>query len=461
MSKYEIAQKKYSIENFKDKFIAKNLIINWNDYIVIDKDDTLSTYEFSTNLYSTLSLVKEEAKKTKKNRDKLYSATKVVASVDTSGSVRYRIIKYLGNNKNKLKDISIQNLQSFQGTISYFNIKGDKLKIEFFDKGVLKGTTTDIQNLDDVKLKEAPIGASLILVFEWVDHYNVAYNMGSGNAYIFYTGSTYEGTYEVASYSGGGYASGGSYHEHFNDPIHGSGFGINTHVEEILIDPSFENTKAECVFNKLNELSEGFKSAIQKFDGDFPVAHLKLVLEDLGAARGITRAPNGNENVPDYVITIALNNNSSTQGVGYRPNLMTAKTIAHEVIHAEMFRKLLSLANQGNINFDSRTKQERIDYLLSIRSSFPGIYDYMRRHKNWQHQQMATHYIKTIADILKEFDNSQHSDQFYNDIAWEGLIYENGNNAIYTWTSKSLEEKNRIKKTIADYINSYKNENCQ
>ncbi|MET2986451.1 hypothetical protein [Aureibaculum conchae] len=74
---------------------------------------------------------------------------------------------------------------------------------------------------------------------------------------------------------------------------------------------------------------------------------------------------------------------------------------------------------------------------------------------------MATHYIETMGDMLNEFDNSQHSDQFYEDIAWEGLMYENGSNAIYTWTSKTEEEKDRIRQVITDYVNDNKNENCQ
>ncbi|RAV27418.1 hypothetical protein [Sinomicrobium soli] len=226
---------------------------------------------------------------------------------------------------------------------------------------------------------------------------------------------------------------------------------------EIILDPSFMETKAECVYNKLNNLGTSFASAIKKFDGEFPVAHLKFDMEDLGSSvKGRTLAPGVNQSSPNYVITIRLNNNATSAGVDYRPNLMVAKTIAHEVIHAEMYRKLLSLANQGNLDFSGWSQQQQIDYMLSIRDNFPGIYDYYRRHKNWQHQQMANHYLQTIAEMTKEFDNSQHTDQFYTDLAWEGLRYS----SIYTWSSKSQTEKDRINKVISDYINNNKNQNC-
>lgn len=211
--------------------------------------------------------------------------------------------------------------------------------------------------------------------------------------------------------------------------------------------------KAKCVYDKLTESSTDFKNAIKKFDGEFPVSHLNLIMEDLGNTRGETRAPNGAGSSPDYVITIAINSNSNIHRIGYRPNLMTAKTIAHEVIHAEMFRKLLSVLDNGG-NIAGVTRQNVLD---ALDGDFPGMYDYYRRHKNWQHQQMATHYRETIADVLKSFDNNQHSNQFYMDLAWEGLKYSN----ISTWSSQSQQEKDRINKVINDYINTNKNQPCQ
>ncbi len=43
---------------------------------------------------------------------------------------------------------------------------------------------------------------------------------------------------------------------------------------------------------------------------------------------------------------------------------------------------------------------------------------------------MTQHYRQTIAGVLREFDNNQHSNQFYLDLAWEGLI----KSSIYSWT---------------------------
>ena len=212
--------------------------------------------------------------------------------------------------------------------------------------------------------------------------------------------------------------------------------------------------KPLCVYNRLQRLSGGFRSAIQRFDGQFPVAHLRLVMEDLGNKRAVTRPPNDDNSSPNYNITIVMNNNSNQQGSSYRPNLMLAKTIIHETIHAEMYRKLLSVANQGHLNFSGQSAQSQKSYMLRIRENFPGIYDYYRRYKNWQHTQMATHYRQTIASILQEYDtgrpvpNGQQPAQLYMDLAWEGLNHSN----IVAWTRQSSSEKMRIRGVISNYI---------
>lgn len=86
--------------------------------------------------------------------------------------------------------------------------------------------------------------------------------------------------------------------------------------------------------------------------------------------------------------------------------------------------------------------------------------------KNWDHQQMADYYRSTISKGLKQYDNAQHSDQFYNDMAWEGLaniVDANGNqNQIYTeaWKKLTDAQQKRIKNTITnDKLNG--NKTCQ
>ena len=186
--------------------------------------------------------------------------------------------------------------------------------------------------------------------------------------------------------------------------------------------------KAKCVYDKLKELSTGFKNAIQKFDGEFPVAHLKFSIDN-----NLPNSTNAvTNNSGEHLIEISFNGNTMNQ----RTILGLVRTFAHETIHAELFRKVRSVNSQISIN------------------DFPGIYDYYRRYiKNWQHEQMAAHYRETIADILKEFDGNQHSNQFYMDLAWEGL------HGTVAWNNLSNSERTRITNEVENY-KSIGNKNC-
>ena len=235
----------------------------------------------------------------------------------------------------------------------------------------------------------------------------------------------------------------------------GESTSLELEDDKIIIDPSFENSKANCIYEKLKQLSTSFANAIKKFDGEFPVAHLQFKLEDLDDnTRGITEPP------LNYVITITLNNDNSVNGINYRPNLLTAKTLIHEVIHAEMFRKLISISNtNGNIDVSLITQ-------MLHQGNYPGMLDYYTRYgiNGFQHQQMAQHYRETIARILQEYDtgfvvpSSQFPLQLYMDLAWEGLNHSD----LIAWQNViSKTERDRIDAVIEDYIVNNKNGICQ
>lgn len=137
---------------------------------------------------------------------------------------------------------------------------------------------------------------------------------------------------------------------------------------------------------------------IQKFDGEFSVANLKFSLDS-----GLPSITNGQTStLNSSYVEISLNQNTLAD----RTNLGVARTLIHETIHAEMYRKLKSMGFNLDIN------------------DFPGIYDYYRRYElNWQHEQMAAHYVEVIGEMLQEFDNYSNSYQYYEDFAWAGLYY--------------------------------------
>ncbi len=131
------------------------------------------------------------------------------------------------------------------------------------------------------------------------------------------------------------------------------------------------------------------------------------------------------------------------------------------MIHAEIFRKMLSAAQQGDLNAGQYTTQNRVNYINSLQNNFPGIYDYyIERYKpTWNHNLMAQHYTSTIADIVEEFDNNSLSRQVYEDIAWAGLRIinnpvTNGTETSIAWDNLSPQEKSRVISNLSNYFHN-------
>jgi len=216
--------------------------------------------------------------------------------------------------------------------------------------------------------------------------------------------------------------------------------------EELILDSDLKDN--DCLYSVYTGMGNAptFANYLNNFDGDMSVANLKLT-----SSTTLPNITNAETSAPqNYLITITFNENNLN-----RPNLSIARTFIHEIIHAEIFRKLLSVAQHPSIQLDQ-------NQLIQLRNDYLGLYDYYMRWK-WnvpqgqspssaQHEAMAQHYRDIIEQALEEFDNSQTS-EVYDALAWAGL-----QNTV-AWNSLSQTERDNINQTVTDFYTN--NPNCQ
>ena len=211
--------------------------------------------------------------------------------------------------------------------------------------------------------------------------------------------------------------------------------------DRIILDANFiSHPRLKCVYEKFKSGSNTIADYLNNFLSDNAVAHLNLSTDDNFAsnyptqqtAGAITAPPingaNGSD-VSGYNINVVFNTDASLPSSAQNyPTIILAQELVHEMVHAEMYRKLLECANLPHVNFYDYTNEEWRNFVVNLRGNYGGIYDYYERYyfnnsnpNATQHNAMASHYRSMMGNALKDFDNNQHSDAFYNAIAWMGL----------------------------------------
>ncbi|MFN4764401.1 hypothetical protein ACKGJN_14815, partial [Gillisia sp. Q332] len=233
--------------------------------------------------------------------------------------------------------------------------------------------------------------------------------------------------------------------------------------EQVILDKSFIDN--DCLYGVYTAMGKAtkFKEYLQNFDENFtnPVANLILTT---GVHPVYPNATAVTDNPQNYLIQIMFNPNE----LG-RPSLDVAWTFIHEMIHAEIYRLLLSKAQAQEIPWSKQ-------FIESMENDYPGLYDYYMRYYydmpngiplgDPQHEMMAQHYRDIIENALREYDNS-FSDDVYKALTWRGLIGDSPidpntglpPNPTRAWEEKSVTYRLNVINALRtfDAINS----NCQ
>ncbi|MFN4764664.1 hypothetical protein ACKGJN_16155 [Gillisia sp. Q332] len=209
--------------------------------------------------------------------------------------------------------------------------------------------------------------------------------------------------------------------------------------EQVILDKPFIDN--DCLYGVYTAMGKAtkFNEYLQNFDADMSVANLKFGYDVNFSSNydprfwggiAITNSPE------NYLIKIDFNGDPNlSSSIHGKPKLIIATSFMHEIIHAEMYRKMLAVAQQPDLNFTQWYIQDPYsfeDFNADLKFNFFGIWDYYTRYE-WdvppgqepsspQHQQMAENYRNTIISAISEYDNYQHTPSFYEALSWYGLM---------------------------------------
>ncbi|WP_291285341.1 hypothetical protein [Flavobacterium sp.] len=229
----------------------------------------------------------------------------------------------------------------------------------------------------------------------------------------------------------------------------------------VILDPTFSDNK--CLMGVYTQLggSATFQNYLKKFDGDFSLANLTLSVGIDPAhptASAVTYQPKNS------MIEIKFNPEKLST-----PTLNIARNFIHEMLHAEMFRKLLVLSGKNEIPWSA-------EFIESIKDDEVQISEYYLKYKymppagqspsNAQHELMAQELRGIIIDVLKQYDNTQ-SEDVYTALSWIGLMGEENWDVAtglpprptVAWVNKSKNERLQILETYTNFIKN--NSKCQ
>jgi hypothetical protein len=243
-------------------------------------------------------------------------------------------------------------------------------------------------------------------------------------------------------------------------------------VEQVILDKSFIDN--DCLYGVYTEMGKAtkFKEYLQNFEPNGSIADLRFTTDDNFAineenytnAMAITKPP-----LTSNEIKIKFNTDPNTAGyILNKPDVFKAVAMIHEILHAEMYRKMLNAVRAAeisgnNLNWTNWTSEQFYnDFLNSLENKYFGIFDYFTRYNygipfgnnpnDYQHQQMAQHYRDVVKQALTDYDLTLTENQ-KEAISWIGLDTAD----IVAWQNLTPSERTAINNLQSQIQNTFSN----
>ena len=239
-----------------------------------------------------------------------------------------------------------------------------------------------------------------------------------------------------------------------NNGFCGYGYEIKdgTCVKKVQIFDKDLTGKAKCLNDSLTKNGNNFvKDILSNFQGeskfDINIESKNKVYNNKGEeVNGLTRYAKGNK-----IVYIDINSSKFLTS----PSLAGIRTLIHEYIHADMYRKINTKNYDGDLDFKK-------------------TYEYFKNGNfkpSSQHESMAKLYINQMKNALKNIHGkliprevssykNRYGDQFLNDIyeslAWQGLRTHN----LQAWKDKGTDTT-KVNNILDNYVSGLTKEFCK
>ncbi len=246
-----------------------------------------------------------------------------------------------------------------------------------------------------------------------IAHYNPAQQVKINTNGEIVTANAQAGLHVVSTITGAG-GSSPLYTYNFSKSLSKLEAWETYRIDALKLKPCMQTILAD-----LKNISKGVGTVVQKFAGNTPGFNWKV--QD-GSLNGATAGTSTSYNTSTGTVTTTFD----SQAWKSATDLSWARTILHEAVHAYVITAKYTTTSSAD-----RIKLLGPDWAVAF--MYPS------------HEYMANNYVKPIADGLQEYGIMQgynHSRQFYEDMAWGGLL------KTTTFNGLPSADKTRIPNTI-------------
>jgi hypothetical protein len=408
------------LDQFTNKNIAENLVVNWETFSRIEKDG-FEIYQIGiteTNEVKITSKIFQENLK-----------YELIAIKKDSIFYSY-LIEAFSSVHNNLFTGTIQELDNYTGTLNVFNLDGKplgqllvhnglaknhansaeleplKLAINLFSKSSKNGLTNKVPSCDNSNVV-TPVSTDF-----YEDRYEIWSNAFTNEVFLIkYLGKKYiktEISYMSVSYP--------CESEYTNDEIHvpfiTKNYRIfNCELSDVLEEKIDYSQLEPCLKEVMDELKNSTNADIADVLEKLGAGNIYTV--NISSDSLITRPASSTPatyGTNTYSIKISSNYTTAT-------SLFRASNLLHEIIHCYFFSLVdnYTATNNPDIFNDFPTLFQKF-----VDKSYPGSKDFAH------HDEMAKTYVDAIALALQEYNKTTDPNgivpfQVYTDLAWGGL----------------------------------------